>query len=169
MRSLAALLILLLWTGCGFGPEKVSFYDPRLVPLISAISKVDRTSFGFTRIAQNSDIRLEGGSAGYDAMLHVYALTRRTIAFRKTPGGYRWIGEQEIFSGPGKYQTVDGEATEELCITYHLEHVQPEATGVPLHEVHISYHGLDSRFAWPKKVTLKEAQALIAEWTKRPN
>jgi hypothetical protein len=55
---------------------------------------------GFTPIDRTSDLKLEWRPRdGYDAMLHVYGRTSRTIAFRRTDTGCEWIGEQEIFDG----------------------------------------------------------------------
>jgi hypothetical protein len=57
------------------------------------MEQVDRTALKFTPVTTNARITLELSShVSYDAMLHVYDRTSRTIAFRKTPSGYRWIG-----------------------------------------------------------------------------
>src|SRR4051812_27869093 len=102
---IAALMLLL--PSCGFIPEKVSWSDPRLSPLLKAIDAVDRASLGFTPIDRSSIVRLESRpQAKYDAMLHIDGKTSRTIAFRRTPEGYKWIHEQEIHTGPRTYKTV---------------------------------------------------------------
>src|ERR1039457_7348521 len=104
MRSIVHFLpmfAIVAMIGCGFAPEKVSPSDPRIVPLIQAAASFDRATYGFTPISTNGDIRLESRPrASYDAMLHFYGDTSRTIAFRKIPSGYKWIEEQEIFTGP---------------------------------------------------------------------
>ena len=64
-------------------------------------------------------------------MLHIVSKTYRTIAFRKDALAYRWIGEQETFSGPHKYTTVDGTFNEEIVLTYEVEHL----SGVPLNRL----------------------------------
>lgn len=71
-----------------------------------AVAAVDRQAMGFTSIERDADIMLEGESKTYDAMLHIYGTTSRTIAFREVDGNYEWIGEQEIHTGPRKY-TID--------------------------------------------------------------
>lgn len=52
-------------------------------------------------------------------MTHCLTFTRRlrTIAFRKTSNGYRWISDQETFQGPKEYKTVDGTVREQLTFT----------------------------------------------------
>ncbi len=67
-------------------------------------------------------------------MLHIASRTYRTIAFRRDGQGYRWIGEQETFTGPHKYTTVDGTFNEEIVLTYEVEHV----SGPPLNLPNIS-------------------------------
>src|SRR5216110_1824250 len=90
-----AIGVALLLNSCGFVPEKVSWNDPRLAPLLKAIDAVDRASLGFTPIDRTSIVRLESRpQRGYDAMLHIDGRTSRTIAFRKTSGGYKWTHEQ---------------------------------------------------------------------------
>src|SRR5678815_2132119 len=151
------LLITVELLGCGVVPEKVSLTDPRLVPMLRAIAVVDREVLGFTPISPNSDVRLESRPRdGYDAMLHIYANTRRTIAFRKDKDGYRWIGEQEIHKGPKTYNTPDGPSNEEIVISYELERIDPGATGVPLRQVYVRYHGKDTRLAHRDNLTLDE-------------
>src|SRR5688572_12696660 len=98
----AFLFCSILAFGCGWVPKPVSFEDPKVQPLLRAVNEVDRAALGFTPLTTNAQLRLETGKrANYDAMLHVHGETSRTIAFRKIPGGYRWIAEQEIHTGPG--------------------------------------------------------------------
>jgi hypothetical protein len=169
VHGILLLITVALWA-CGFVPEKVSLTDPRLAPLLQAIEVVDRAALGFTPIVTNSDVRLESGPrAGYDAMLHIYAgISRRTIAFRKDGAGYRWIGEQETHKGPKTYTTPDGPSNEEIVIKYELEHVHPETSGVPLHQVHISYRGEDTRLAHRDNLTLDDVKPILAEWRQKP-
>lgn len=108
-----------------------------------------------------ADILLESKPhGGYDAMLHIHAKTSRTIAFRKTDKGYRWIGEQEIFQGPKKYTTEDGTLFEQICFTYEIEKV----SGYPLNELSISYSGEDSRLRDKRALTLNEVGPILKEW-----
>ena len=127
-------------TGCGFVPEKVSPSDPRVIPLIQAAASFDRETYGFTPIPTNGDIRLESrATASYDVMLHFYGDTDRTIAFRKTPSGYRWIEEQEAFTGPNLYTNVDGVFYEKIFLTYCIE----SAAGFPTNKLNVQYWGDD--------------------------
>lgn len=167
LRIASALLILTTaaLSGCGFVPEKVLLTDPRLAPMLQAIAAVDRASLGFTPIATNADVRLESRPrAGYDAMLHIYSGTSRTIAFRKDTAGYRWIGEQEIHKGPKTYTTPDGTFNEQIVISYELERITPGATGVPLRQIKVSYAGEDGRLVHRYDLTLGDVKPILAEW-----
>src|SRR5262245_31947629 len=111
----------LLLIGCGLIPKSVSRADARLIPMWAAIARVDRASLGFTPIDPEASIRLEGKQLwgnDYDAMLHIDGATSRTIAFRKVgpPEEWKWIGEQEIHTGPRTYKTPDGTFHEEVVI-----------------------------------------------------
>jgi hypothetical protein len=148
---------------CGFGPQKVSWEDTRLAPLLKAIDAVDRSSLGFTSIDPTSTFRLENRPrAGYDAMLHIYGHTSRAIAFRKTSEGYKWIHEQEIYSGPRTYTTVDGTFHEQIIVTYGTEAVSGHAPN----KLHIEYWGEDSRLPANQPLTLEQVRPIIAEWNK---
>jgi hypothetical protein len=102
----------------------------------------------------------ERGSAPYDAMLHIYADTARTVAFRKTGHGYRWIAEQEQYYGPKKFTTVDGTLQEYLVVAYQIEHVD----GRPTNQVHISYVGEDPRLKDREELTLSSIKPILQEW-----
>jgi hypothetical protein len=154
MVTLAALL-----SGCGLLPEKVSYDDARVQPLWKAVEAVDRTALGFTPVSKTADIRLERSRGAYDAMLHIYSTTSRTIAFREAAGGYRWIGEQETHRGPKKYKTVDGTFEEEIVVTYDTEKI----SGAPLNQVSIRYHGEDPNLA-NRDLTLAYVRPIMAEW-----
>jgi len=140
-----------------------SVSDEIVRPYLSALEKVDRASLGFTPISANARIEIEyaGGARGYDVMLHVYAETSRTIAFRKTAAGsYEWIGEQEIFTGPRRYETVDGVFNEQIVINYDKVPI----SGAPVNQVYIIYHGDDPRFAGKFFLTLQEVRPILEEW-----
>src|SRR3954465_7361715 len=125
------------------------------------MEKVDRAALGFTPISTNANIRLELSSrANYDAMLHVYADTSRTIAFRKEGDGYRWISEQEIHTGPKWQQTTDGNFRERIVVEYQTERVN----GIPLNEAQIVYSGDDPEIKSIEKLTLADAQRIFARW-----
>jgi len=121
MRLSISVLVLVCSavTSCGVVPEKVSIHDPRVKPMLEAVAKVDRQASGFSPVSRDAVIHLERGPRhGYDVMLHIDGKTSRTIAFRSVGSGYEWIGEQEIFEGPRKYKTVDGEFLESITLTY---------------------------------------------------
>ncbi len=154
-----------LTAGCGFVPEKVSLSDTRVAPLIQAATNFDRAIYGFTPVPTNADVRLESRSrTGYDAMLHFYGDTSRTIAFCKTPTGWKWIHEQETFSGPNLYTNVDGVFPEQIVLTYGIE----PTSGHTAHKLHVQYHGEDSRLTSNQyDLTLTQATPIIEEWRQK--
>jgi hypothetical protein len=156
--------VILTLACCGFFPEKVSWSDPRLVLMLKAVEAVDRASLGFTPISRTSTVRLEDRPrAGYDAMLHIDGATSRTIAFRKAADGYRWIHEQEAYTGPKTYKTVDGTFPEQIVITYGIEPVSGHAPN----KVHIEYWGEDPRLSADRySLTWYQVRPVIAEWQK---
>ncbi len=157
----SAILLSLALVGCGFVPKKVQVADPRLKPMWDAARSFDRAAYGFSPLPAAGDIRLESRPrAGYDAMLHIYTKTSRTIAFRKTLTGYRWIGEQESFQGPKQYTTVDGTFHEHIVLTFDLEPV----SGSPTNQLAVSYWGEDSRLAGRQDLGLGDVQPLVKEW-----
>jgi hypothetical protein len=140
---------------------EVSLSDPEIQPFLLAMSVVDRQAMGFTPVETNSTIRLETGSrAAYDAMLHIYGETSRTVAFRKTSTGYRWIAEQEIHTGPGWEQTVDGTFRERIVVEFQTERVN----GVPTNQVEIRYSGTNSNFVNRENLTLEEIRPTLLAW-----
>jgi hypothetical protein len=153
MRALPHILLaifLVVLSACDLDkdiPKPVSLSDPKIAPMLAAIAAVDRSSLGFTPITANADILLEtpvhsGPHSAYDAMLHIYGVTSRTIAFRKIPDGYRWIAEQETYTGPRQYRTVDGDFSEQIVVDYQVEPLD----GVPVNRINITYYGEDPRF-----------------------
>ena len=161
--SILALAIFV--ASCWLAPEKVALDDPRIQPMLDALKKVDRESLGFTAVPATADVRLELEGPGYDAMLHIYAETQRTIAFRKTTEGYRWIGEQETHEGPGTYQTIDGTFHEAITITYETEKVY----GHPLNRINVRYRGDDPRLLLDPELTLDDVTPVLAEWHRIDN
>lgn len=156
------LLIAVAWViaDCGIAPAKVSLSDARIGPMLKAMEEVDRADYGFTPIATNAQISLEVASGGaYDAMLHVYDDTSRTIAFQKTPTGYRWISEQEIHQGPGWFQSVDGTFREYIVVEYQTEKVN----GIPTNHLWITYTGDNTNLAGGE-LSLNEVQPVLALW-----
>lgn len=157
----------LFLVGCGLAPEPVSRDDERLKPLWAAIARVDRESLGFTAIAPDAKIFLEGKAVvgrNYDARLEIYAETSRTIEFRKVGTDYEWIYEQESHTGPKTYNGVD---KEEITITYQTQPV----SGAPQNRLHmdILYRGDDPRLVNRYDLTLADVTPTLQEWKqKRP-
>jgi len=117
--TLATLVAAASTSACDLAPQRIARNDPSLKPMFDAIARVDRTAMGFTPIAADAELRLESVNRRlesvmgvrpkiYDAMLHVFGKTYRTVAFKRTTDGYEWIGEQETFEGPREYRTPDG-------------------------------------------------------------
>jgi hypothetical protein len=152
-----------LW-GCGPQPP-TSISDPRLGPFIKAIEATDRAPLGFSPISSNARVQLEeGGRAPYDAMLHIYAETSRTVAFRKEPHGYKWIAEQESFYGPKSFTNIDGTFQEFLVIEFQIERVN----GIPTNELRVSYYGEDPRLVGQEHLTLTTIKPILKEWKGKP-
>jgi hypothetical protein len=163
-----SILILVLFSSCRHFPEKVEFFpetlsmdDPRIQPFLRAAASFDRVSHGFTPLPKTADVGLESSRSGkYDAMLHIYAKPSRTMFFRKTNGGYRWIGEQEMLEGPKKFTSPDGTFSEHIVLTYEIEGV----FGFPTNRLNVLYEGKDSRLASRWNMTLDDARPILKEW-----
>ncbi len=145
---------------CSLVPQKVNYHDEKMKPFLDAISLVNRDSLGFTPISENSDIRIEGASESYVAMLHIYHETSRTIAFRKAGARYVWIGEQEIHTGPRKYKTPDGTFNETITVNYDIEPL----SGFPINRLVIQYNGPDSNLYAHESLELKDVLPIIGVW-----
>jgi hypothetical protein len=162
----ARILVLLIVAGALVGcnlmvPEKVSYDDKRLKPMFDAMAAVDRASLGFTPVPKNAELKLEGPSKYYDAMLLVSFNNRESsIAFRKQGNGYRWIGEQEIHSGPSKSYAYEKVKYETITITYETEYV----TGMPPNKVHIKYDGPMGLIMTRGQLSLQEAIKIEKQW-----
>lgn len=155
--------IIVVLSGCRQPPASIA--DPRLTPMLEAIAAVDRATLGFTEIPKVGRVQLEeGGNAPYDAMLHIYAGTSRTVAFRKTVAGYKWIAEQEVTYGPKNFTTVDGTFQENIVIEYQTERVN----GIPLNQIVIDYHGDDTRLADRDHLTIASIKPILEEWKGTP-
>ncbi len=154
------LVGLALLAGCGFIPQKLPYGDPQVQELLRATEAATAFRFGFTPVATNAAICLEKSSGAYDRMLHVYGRTSRTIAFRKQADVFTWIGEQEIYTGPKQYTTVDGTFFEQVCLTYELQRVAHYRTN----HLDISYSGEDTRLAGKDDLTLQTVVPILKEW-----
>ena len=162
MRYFFVLWLALALAGCGAFPEAVKMGDPKLKPF-SSMYKVNRKKLGFTPIPKQADVRIETRSgAAYDAMLHIYAGTSRTVDFKKVGNSYVWIGEQEIHTGPGTYTTPDGTFNEQITITYETAPV----SGFPMNKINVSYDGNDPVLSSKPNLTLKDVSPTLKKWQK---
>jgi hypothetical protein len=144
-------------------PRYFNADNEEMLPFIAALNAIDRTSLGFTLVPANARVEIEHTvpPATYDVMLHIYADTSRTIAFkRKDDGSYVWVGEQEIHTGPNKYLSADGYFNEEVTITYDTVYL----SGAPLNRVYITYRGDNAQLQWRDDITLEEIQPILEEW-----
>jgi hypothetical protein len=133
--------------------------------MLKAIAAVDRASLGFSPIPTSARVQLdEGGKMPCDALLHIYADTSRTVAFRKTQDGYKWLAETEEHYGPKSYTTVGGILQEELVVTYQTEHLD----GTPTNQIRVSYYGEDKRLAGRDSLTLEAIKPILEEWKGTP-
>lgn len=167
----SVLITVVLHAGCGVLPERVSYDDPRLKPMFDAMDRVDRRAMGFTRIRREATIRVEWqaprfdrvlrlGPKNYDVMLHVYDKTSKTVAFRRNGKGYEWLGEQETFQGPRKYESVDGTFNEAITINYDRVPI----AGFPTNTVAVVYSGEEPELAWPQQLTLDKVRPWLEKW-----
>lgn len=155
------LLASSLVAACDLIPRKVAMTDPRIQPLLKAAEQFDRTAYGFTALPLTADVRWESRpTTRYDAMLHITARTSRTIAFRKTDSGWRWIGDQEIFNGPKMFKTVDGTFPEHIVLTYETESI----SGARKNELNADYFGEDPRLANKQNLSLSDVKPILKEW-----
>jgi hypothetical protein len=95
-------------------------------------------------------------------MLH---MDYHEIMFRKTPSGYKWIWEQEIYIGPKLYETPDGMTHEQIAITYQIV----KFSGVALNRSVVQYTGKDPRLlknhpVFNDDLTLSDVRPIIKEW-----
>lgn len=159
--AMFSVIVGILLADCGVSPRKVTMADPQVQHLVKAAKSFDRTSYGFSPIPMEADVRLEmRPTALYDAMLQITAKTYRTIAFRKEKGNYVWIGDQETFEGPKKYTTVDGTSNEAITLTYETQRV----SGFPLNQLNVTYRGEDPRLASRNNLTLAAVKPILKEW-----
>lgn len=107
----------------------------------------------------------EAKRTGYDVMLHIYADTERTVAFKKVGNSYKWIHEQELFTGPGKYTDPDdGTSNEQMSIGYGTS---PISGGGPVNTVYILYMGDDPTLSAKDDLTLKDVLPVLKAWRKQ--
>ena len=155
------VIVAVLLEGCGRIPRKVTMDDPQVQRLVKAAESFDRSSYGFSPIPKQADVRLElRATSRYDAMLHITTKTVRTIAFRKENGNYVWVGDQETFEGPKKYKTVDGVFNEAITLTYETQSI----SGSPLKQLNVTYRGEDPRLEGRNNLTLTGVKPILKEW-----
>jgi len=139
--------------------------------MFDAMARVDRRPMGFTSIERDASIRIEWehrqfdsllrlGSRNYDVMLHVSGKTSRTVAFRRVGDGYEWIGEQEIFEGPRKYDSVDGTFNEAITVNYDRVPI----SGFPINTTAVLYQGEEPELAKPRQLSLDDVRPWLKKW-----
>ena len=139
----------------------LSLDDPRVISLLKARDDVPWAAMGFKPVTESYYIRLQGAAGSrYDAMLQVDGITSRAIFFRKTPNGFKWIGEQEDYTGPKLYTTPDGTFNESLAVHYQNEPVD----GSPTDRTNITYYGEDTRLVRHDDLTLEYITPILTEW-----
>lgn len=156
-----AVIMAITFSSCWLKP--INYNDRELVPYLAAIAKAKqlRDSLGFSAVSEKAKITLEKNGDGYDAMLHVYqSISSRTIAFKRVGSGYIWIGEQEIFTGPRKFDTPDGELNETITLNYEVEPI----SGYPLNKLSLIYDGPDSSYTPPNVLSISESHKIIKRW-----
>lgn len=158
---------LLITASCGSaspgeGPQTVAVDDPRVASLWRAAGSFQREQHGFTPLPMHGQVGLEinmdGG--GYDAMLHSSNRPYRTIAFRRTPDGFRWIGEQQSFLGPREFDTADGKTREQITLTYEIENV----SGHPVNRLNVAYYGPDEALRKAEALRLEQVRPTLRAW-----
>lgn len=155
-----SLLFSALLAGCSEFAQPIDFKSPELEPFWEATRAVDRTEFGFSTIDPKSEVLIKRTSGRYDVMLFVKADTIRAIGFRKTALGYKWIHEQEVYTGPREFMTADGPSRETITITYETEPI----TGVPLNCTNILYIGPDAHPSLTSAMTIDDMRAKVKSW-----
>jgi len=126
---------------------------------------------GFTPLEADANLRIEWvhrrfdsllglGSKNYDAMLHASGKASRTVAFRRTDNGYDWIGEQEIFEGPRKYESVDGTFNEAIVVTYERVPI----SGFPINTIAVTYRGEEPALTEPRQLSLDLVRPWLKKW-----
>ncbi len=144
--------------------------------MLQAIAAVDRAALGFTPIPTDAVVHFYSSPvAGCDVMLRidntptVNAGVHRSIGFRKTATGYKWILEQEIHFGPGTFTQLGNtdhvwhKAHESIVITYDTVGVLGRTSG----RLDVGYDGRDTRIANRKDLTLDEVRPILAEWSQK--
>jgi hypothetical protein len=169
MKTSVFLIIfsIILLSSCNLSPKKINFNNDELKPLWKAMTEVNRDSLGFTQIDKNADISIENESIlfekPYDKMIHIYGKTSRTIAFKKiTSEKYVWIGEQEIYTDPRKFETADGEQNEQITITYDKLPI----SGAPINVIYISYFGPDEKLSQNPELKIIDIKPFTEKWIK---
>jgi hypothetical protein len=163
MTAIKALTVIsaLMLNGCGPVPQKVAMGDPQVQALIRSANTFDRTSFGFSPISKDGEVRLElQPTEKYDAMLHVTSKTSRSIAYKKEKESFIWIGEQETFRGPRTFKNEDGVVNEAITLIYETEKV----SGYPINQLNVTYLGEDPRLTGRRDLTLTDVKPILKEW-----
>jgi hypothetical protein len=128
-------------------------------PFGAAIRQFDRAEAGFPALPTNGTVKIETvdrqnwnreyAPPNYDVMLHFiedppgFRYSYSTVAFRKSAGGLRWIGEQHSFHGPLEYKTDGVMVHESVTLTRETEQLAFRGTNIS--GTLITYEGPDPR------------------------
>jgi hypothetical protein len=147
--------------------------SPKLRPF-QAMYAAPRTQYGFTAYPKHASVMVEtrtgadAKTAGYDAMLHIYSGerihsgTEWDVSFKRVNGQYRWIGEQETWTGPHGHMTRDGElVTESISISYNT---QPGLFVGEVNTLQVSYTGTNTKLSSKDNLTLKDVRPILKQW-----
>lgn len=122
---------------------------------------VDRNQMGFPPLPTNGTVKVvevdrvkwafEYPPPNYDVMLQFYDITpgtnfpytSRSVGLKRTPSGYQWIHEQQMFHGPKVFLEEDSLNNERITLTRETAEVAIHGANYP-HTV-VGYSGPDSR------------------------
>jgi hypothetical protein len=153
--------------GLSYLPQSVDINSPEVQAMLLARSEAGAEERGFTPIDPTARIEIDRTTAddpNYDVMLHIYGSTSRTVVFRQDGADYKWLGEQETFTGPGQFPTSTGYSNEQISIMYDTVYL----SGAPLNQIYILYFGDDQRLLGRQDLTLNDVRPILIEWNAIP-
>ena len=165
-RNLLMLMTCALLSGCGRPAgyrETTTEVTDDFRRQWTAAYAVDRNQMGFPPLPTNGAVTIveverdkwasEYPPPTYDVILQFYDIipgtnfpyTSRSVGLKRTPSGYQWIHEQQMFHGPNVYrQEEDGILNERVTLTREMAQVAIQGASNP-HTV-VGYSGPDLRF-----------------------
>lgn len=152
-----------LASGRLYFPQVVTGSSAEIAPMLEARRAAGAEELGFTPIEPDASIEIErtyGEAPNYDVMLHVDGSTSRTIAFKQEGQAYRWVGEQETFTGPKEYLSGYSYQHETLSMTFDTVTL----SGAPLNHLHFMYRGEGPRLKDDWGLTYDDVFPILVEW-----